>query len=352
MIARGWIVLPAVAVVAAAVVAVGQRRDAPPQPQPRNETMQTRPLTPEESRVIEHKGTERPFSGRYWNHHAAGTYDCRRCGAPLFASDAKFDSGTGWPSFDQALPGAVREVRDADGTRTEIVCAACGGHLGHVFRGEGFTARGTRHCVNSLSLDFRPDADGTATAGPAVAAGATASAGTCAPGGEAPAPASGPAYAYFAGGCFWGVEYWFEKMDGVLSAVSGYMGGRVDRPTYRQVCSGTTGHIETVRVAYDPARVTYEALARRFFEIHDPTQVDRQGPDVGEQYRSVVFHVDEAQRQVAQRLMQALVARGFEVATRLEPAATFWEAEDYHQDYYEHKGSEPYCHMPVRRFGD
>jgi len=114
------------------------------------------PLNDEEKRIILAKGTEAPFSGKYWDHHADGTYLCRQCHAPLFASDTKFDSGTGWPSFDDALPGAVREVPDPDGRRTEIVCAQCGGHLGHVFKGEGFTEKQTRHCVNSVALDFVP----------------------------------------------------------------------------------------------------------------------------------------------------------------------------------------------------
>ncbi|NPA28735.1 MAG: methionine-R-sulfoxide reductase [Epsilonproteobacteria bacterium] len=112
------------------------------------------PLTPFEQAVILNKGTEPPFTGQYWNHKEKGLYHCRQCGTPLFSSDAKFDSGTGWPSFDEALPGAVKELPDADGLRVEIVCAKCGGHLGHVFRGEGFTPKQTRHCVNSVSLIF------------------------------------------------------------------------------------------------------------------------------------------------------------------------------------------------------
>lgn len=156
--------------------------------------------------------------------------------------------------------------------------------------------------------------------------------------------------AWFAGGCFWGVEHHFDQVPGVVAAVSGYMGGHKDHPTYEEVCGHGTGHIETVQVTFDPRRVSYEELARLFFEIHDPTQVDRQGPDIGEQYRSVVFYGNEAQRQVAERLIRTLVARGLPVATRVQPATTFWPAEEYHQDYYARRGTTPYCHARVRRF--
>lgn len=146
------------------------------------------------------------------------------------------------------------------------------------------------------------------------------------------------AVAYFAGGCFWGVEYYFEKEPGVLDVVSGYMGGRVDDPSYEQVCSGRTGHVETVKVVYDPTKTDFETLAKLFFEIHDPTQVNRQGPDIGEQYRSAVFVTDAEQRRATERLIGQLRERGYDVATAVEEAGPFWEAEGYHQDYYERTG--------------
>lgn len=281
-----------------------------------------RKLTAEEERVIVRKGTERPFSGKYEKLTADGVYACRRCGAALYRSEDKFASECGWPSFDAEVAGAVRRQADADGQRTEILCATCGGHLGHVFTGERLTSRNTRHCVNSISMDFVAEADLDKTFSRAV----------------------------FAGGCFWGVEYFLQQSFGVIRAVSGYTGGTKQFPTYQQVCKGGTGHIEAVEILFDPRQTTYEALAKLFFEIHDPTQVDRQGPDVGEQYRSAVFYRDDAQKATAERLIAQLKKKGFKVATRLEPAAKFWPAEPYHQDYYFHKGTKPYCHAPVKRF--
>jgi peptide methionine sulfoxide reductase msrA/msrB len=280
------------------------------------------PLTPTERHVILEKGTEAPFSGRFWNYHAAGTYICRQCHAPLYVSTSKFDSDCGWPSFDEELPGAVRRQPDADGRRTEIVCARCGAHLGHVFEGEGYTVKDTRHCVNSLSLDFVP----------------------------ATPPATALRKAIFASGCFWGTQYVFQEAPGVVSTTVGYTGGTTRNPTYEQVCSHKTGHAEAVEVVYDPAKTTYEALCKLFFETHDPTQVDRQGPDVGTQYRSAIFTLDDGQKAIAEKLVKQLEAKGLQVATQIVPAGTFWPAEEYHQNYYQRTGKKPYCHIYTPRF--
>ncbi|PRQ03314.1 Peptide methionine sulfoxide reductase MsrA 1 [Enhygromyxa salina] len=158
--------------------------------------------------------------------------------------------------------------------------------------------------------------------------------------------------AYFAGGCFWGVEHFLEQIDGVLRVESGYMGGHVDDPSYAEVSSQESGHLETVRVYFDPERVSYEAVAKRFFEIHDPTQTDGQGPDIGPEYLSAVFVTGPEQREVTDALIERLEARGYDVATQVKPSATFWIAEDYHQNYYVKHAKTPYCHTPVDRFGD
>lgn len=150
--------------------------------------------------------------------------------------------------------------------------------------------------------------------------------------------------AIFASGCFWGTEYFLKRQEGVLQTTAGYTGGHVDNPTYKQVCTGTTGHYEAVLVEFDPAIVDYETLARLFFETHDPTQQNGQGPDIGLQYRSAIFVTNETQRQVAEKLIGLLQVKGYDVATEILEAQKFWPAEDYHQDYYDIKGGTPYCH--------
>jgi peptide methionine sulfoxide reductase msrA/msrB len=277
-------------------------------------------LTPDEKYVIESKGTERPFTGEYVNTAVTGTYICKRCSAPLYESHDKFDSSCGWPSFDDEIKGAVKHLPDADGRRTEIVCNACGAHLGHVFKGEGYTKKNTRHCVNSISLVLVPKAEKKTEK------------------------------AVFAGGCFWGVEYYFQHVKGVIHTQVGYTGGHQKQPTYREVCNHTTGHIEALEVTFDPEITNYEEMARLFFEIHDPTQTDGQGPDRGEQYLSAVFYQNEDQKQIAEKLIALLNNKGYKVATRLLPAAIFWPAEKAHQQYYEKEGSTPYCHRKVKRF--
>ncbi|MBD3793084.1 MAG: bifunctional methionine sulfoxide reductase B/A protein [Campylobacterales bacterium] len=280
-------------------------------------------LNAEEIRVIENKGTEMPFSGKFNKFYQDGTYLCRKCNAPLFKSDDKFDSGSGWPSFDDAIPGAVKEVPDRDGRRVEIVCANCGGHLGHVFRGEQMTPKNTRHCVNSVSLDFKPLNEDTSLK-----------------------------KAYFAAGCFWGVEYWFEKQNGVLAATSGYMGGHVENPSYQEVCYKDTGHLETVEVIYDPSIISFEELAKLFFEIHDPEQTNGQGPDIGPQYLSAIFYNDTKEEDIAMKLINQLEDQGMIIATQLINANDheFYEAEYEHQSYYKLRNSKPYCHNYTKRF--
>jgi len=156
--------------------------------------------------------------------------------------------------------------------------------------------------------------------------------------------------ALFASGCFWGTEYYFQRAPGVLSTQAGYTGGHQANPTYREVCSGTTGHAEAIEVVFDPEQTDYETLARLFFETHDPTQVDRQGPDVGTQYRSAIFYLDETQQAVALKLIDLLKQKGYDVATEVTPATPFWPAEEYHQGYYDYTGKTPYCHFYTARF--
>lgn len=283
-----------------------------------------RPLSDYEKSIIVDKGTEIAFSGEYLNETRKGIYMCRQCGAPMYRSEDKFESSCGWPSFDDEIKGAVKRAPDADGERVEIMCAHCGAHMGHVFTGEGYTPKDTRHCVNSISMTFVPA--------------------------DFSSPAKGPKLetAIFAGGCFWGVQYFMKREPGVVSTQCGYMGGCVRHPSYEEVCEGNTGHVEVSRVTFDPTKTSFEKLAKAYFEIHDPTQKDGQGPDIGPQYMSKIFYVFPEQKAIAEKLIDELRAKGYDVVTQLEPADTFWTAEVYHQDYYDKKGYIPYCHVKTR----
>jgi peptide methionine sulfoxide reductase msrA/msrB len=290
-------------------------------------------LTPEEAKVILLKGTEPACSGKYYRFNEKGDYACKQCGATLYHSLAKFDSGSGWPSFDDEISNAVKRTPDPDGHRTEITCAKCGAHLGHVFLGERMTPKNVRHCVNSISLEFIPENVNKKNS-------------------EKPV---NKAYlktetAIFAGGCFWGVEHLMKCSPGVISVISGYIGGNRPNPTYQDVCNHPTGHAEAVKIIFDPHKITYEALTKRFFEIHDPGQVNRQGPDIGEQYRSEIFYTTPQQKETALKLIHILRDKGFKVETKLTPATEFWKAEDYHQNYYQKTRKQPYCHQYIKKF--
>jgi len=281
----------------------------------KQQAMKLNQLTDSEKAVILYKATERPFTGEYVNTKDTGVYVCRQCNAPLYRSEDKFDSHCGWPSFDDEIAGAVKRVPDADGLRTEIVCANCGGHLGHVFEGERFTTKNTRHCVNSMSMKFIPKNNNKMEK------------------------------AYFASGCFWGTEYHFMKAKGVKETTVGYMGGRTQSPTYKEVCTGTTGHIETTEVEYNPAETSFEELLKLYYETHDFEQVGGQGPDIGEQYQSVIFYINDDQKKTAEKYLALLTDMGYKPATQLRKAEEFWAAEDYHQEYYDKKNGTPYCHV-------
>ncbi|MCA0402453.1 MAG: bifunctional methionine sulfoxide reductase B/A protein [Proteobacteria bacterium] len=280
-------------------------------------------LTPLQKRIICHKATEYPNTGEYNEIMTKGTYLCRRCGLALFRAASQFHSGCGWPSFDEEIAGAVKTEPDSDGRRLEILCMRCDAHLGHVFTGEHFTHKNIRHCVNSASIDFVADTHVLDTE-----------------------------EAIVAGGCFWGVEHFLKKLPGVLKAESGYSGGITENPSYEQICQGNTGHYEVVRVIFDKAKIDYRQVIKRFFEIHDPTQRNGQGPDLGMQYQSAVFYYDEEQKNDTEKLISLLRRRGYDVATKLLSVQAYWPAEAYHQQYYDKHQKLPYCHRPEARFDE
>jgi peptide methionine sulfoxide reductase msrA/msrB len=276
----------------------------------------TAQLGDEAYRIMRRQGTEPAFCGLLYDHHEAGLYTCAGCGLPLFSSEHKFDSGTGWPSYFQPWrPERAERPTPATAWRARDRVRA---------------ATATWATSSTTAPSPRP-APLPQLGQPGVPARAL----------WPRAQLSPEATAIFAAGCFWGVEDLFRQTPGVLETAVGYTGGKVERPTYKQVCSDTTGHAEAVRVIYDPARVSYAGLVRLFFANHDPTQVNRQGPDFGSQYRSGIFYTSDEQRAVAEAVKTELsksdrYARP--IATEITPASTFWMAEDYHQQYNEKNG--------------
>lgn len=279
----------------------------------------TASLMPNTRNVICNKATERPTHSNI--AASEGSYLCRRCGLALFRGNSQFSASCGWPSFDDNIVSTISEVPDNDGVRTEICCMRCDGHLGHVFTGEYFTPKNKRFCVNACAIDFVADSAVVDTN-----------------------------EAILAGGCFWGVEYYMKQLPGVLMVESGYSGGRIDNPSYQQICDGNSGHMEVVRVIFDVAKTTYRDVLKQFFETHDPTQQNGQGPDIGEQYQSAVFYHNDEQRAIADALIMELASYGYQVVTSVRAADIFWPAEDYHQNYYAKHHKTPYCHRFVKRF--
>lgn len=296
-------------------------------------------LTPEQFRILRQQGTERAFCGTLLDNKQDGVYSCAGCDLPLFASDHKFNSRTGWPSFFQPIaPHNVTErVDNTHGMRrVEINCARCDGHLGHVFE-DGPLPTGRRHCLNSESLTFTP-ADQLASLADPAAEGSDFEQ-------LSSAETMIVAQAILAGGCFWCTEAAFEQLAGVTDVESGYIGGGADTANYKAVCTGTTGHAEAIRVSYDPTVISYEKLLDVFFDAHDPTELNRQGADIGTQYRSAIFLRDEHQRETAEKKIAELNAsRRFpkRIVTTLEPLTAFYPAEEYHQDYARQNPGQPY----------
>jgi peptide methionine sulfoxide reductase msrA/msrB len=298
-------------------------------------------LSPEQFEVTQQGGTEPPFHNAYWNNHKPGIYVDIVSGQPLFSSLAKFDSGTGWPSFTQPLNSdAVIEKRDSTlgMERIEVRAAVADSHLGHVFN-DGPGANGLRYCINSAALKFIP-VEEMDQAGygqylePFVKVGAI----------KAPVHET----AILAGGCFWGMEEIIRQIPGVLKTTVGYSGGTTPDPTYEDVCTGATGHAESIQVVFDSTRLSYEALLDYFFRMHDPTTLNRQHNDVGAQYRSAIFYTSDGQRQTAERVKTRWDKSGKfnqPITTEITAAGRFYPAEEYHQKYLaKHPGGYT-CHV-------
>jgi len=284
-------------------------------------------LTPEQCRVMRLKGTEQSFRETcpIPPKGQSGIYQCAGCGTDLFRYNAKFESGTGWPSFWEPVSELnIRTETDKSlgMQRSEVFCARCDAHLGHVFD-DGPPPTGKRYCINAVALKLAVAQTNVRTE-----------------------------KATFAAGCFWGAEEVFRTTPGVVSTRVGYAGGKTRNPSYEEVCTDKTGHAEAVEIEFDSRKITYEKLLDIFWSIHDPTTANRQGPDVGSQYRSVIFFQTAEQQKLAVASKEKLEkSKRFKnrIVTEIIKAREFYPAEGYHQEYYKQHGIEPKCHIPKRQ---